>query len=884
MSIFQKYAFLTLKKNKTRTLVTILGIILSVALFTTVTTTISSMQIFLRNLAVEGAGDWNIEVDNVTEKFLKQTGERKEISEISYLKIYGYAELKNYSNADKPYLFLGGISDNFAKHRTVKITEGRMPEKDSEIILPEHLYSNGGIEYHIGDIITLRLGERHSAGGEYLLGQNNMLEEGEYLEVTGEYTFTVVGFYQRPDFEPFDAPGYTALTTEGMESGYYNMMVNLKNPQDAYDFGREHFQEIKGEYEDKFTAESYRVEYNNDLLRTYGLFRNDSYAKLFMGLGTVLVSIIMFGSVSLIYNSFQISVSERTKQFGILSSVGATKKQMIRTVLWEGVFLSLAAIPAGLVVGICGIGITLYLLQDNFAKMIGTNVVFRLHVSVLSLVIAVLISIITVLISAWLPAGRTMRMPILDAVKMRQDVKVTKRQVRVSPGVQKLFGVWGVIAVKNYKRSKKKYRATVVSLFLSVVLFISAGSFSQNLQEAIEGSGAEVADYDIGISFYLDYYDNQLVQDYTNIIGNTQGVGEYDVAVMSYSQTAYLDEKQLTEDYLEYHKSMGMVMTEDDKYQVPLSISFLNHDAFLKLLKDNGLSEEKYLDPTAPKALYVGKLSFYLADESKYRNFKILNKDAGTLHVCRQQYDDEQMTETELPDVVLGDEIVKSAKGGIGNKINVIELIYDESMTEAVFGVSEEEVMDYINIIWSYVDVNKKSGCTYTKLEENLEKTFSESQKMGDYYIYNAAESRDSEYALIKILQVFAFGFILLISLIAVANVFNTISTNMGLRKREFAMLKSYGMTEKGFIKMLNLECMLYGMKSLLYGLPVSIGISYMIHLVVNESIEKAYTLPITYIGISVVSVFLVVYVTMLYSRHKIQKENVIDVMKSEVD
>lgn len=882
MSIFQRYAFLTLKKNKTRTLVTILGIVLSVALFTAVTTSVYSLQRFIRNLAIENSGDWNIEVDNVTKEFMEETKEKEDITDISYLKNYGYAMLEESSNEYKPYLFLGGFSENLQKHRNIILTEGRMPKNSSEVILPKHLYDNGGVEYHIGEVLTLKLGNRYSEDGEYVLTQDNMWEEGEYIGETKEYSFIVVGFYERPDFEPHSAPGYTALTTNEMECQYYNMMINLENPKYSYEYGRTHFVGKKAETSDKFTAENYNIKYNSDLVRSYGVFREDSLASLLYGFAFVLILIIMAGSISLIYNSFQISVSERTKQFGILSSIGATKKQMIHTVLWEGVFLSLAAIPAGLIVGIAGIGTTLYLLRDSFTKVMGTKVLFELHISIWSVILAVCISMITVLVSAWLPARRAMKMPILDAVKMRQDIKITKGQVRVSPVTSRLFGVWGMIAVKNYKRSRKKYRATILSLFFSVVLFISAGSYSQNMMAAIMGTGAEVNDYDIAVSSAHIKYSGDLLENYKKVIETTEGAGDFNVGAVYHNVVAKLQTKEFSEDYLKYFEEEGSVL--EGESEIPLTITFLNHKAFLKLLEENHLSEKEYLDTDSPKALYSANGNTYSG--GKYRNFKMLDKDVDRLGVyCIVTEDDKTENDSgfenkEMKDILLGDELTKPAKGNIGGHFNVIELVYDESMMQPVF----EDMADKVSIVWAYVDADKKSEYAYARLEENLDKALSESSKIDDYYIFNAAEARDSDYAMIRILQVFAFGFIILISLIATANVFNTISTNMGLRRREFAMLKSYGMTEKGFLKMMNLECLLYGTKSLLFGLPVSIVISYLIYQMVNGSVETPYLLPTGYIIIAVVSVFAVVFVTMMYSKNKIQKENVIDVLKSEVD
>ena len=128
----------------------------------------------------------------------------------------------------------------------------------------------------------------------------------------------------------------------------------------------------------------------------------------------------------------------------------------------------------------------------------------------------------------------------------------------------------------------------------------------------------------------------------------------------------------------------------------------------------------------------------------------------------------------------------------------------------------------------------------------------------------------------------FSYGFIVLISLIAAANVFNTISTNISLRRREFAMLKSVGMTQKGFNKMMNFECLLYGSHALLFGLPVSCGVTYLIYLAIMEGFETTFHLPWTAIGIAVLSVFLVVGATMMYSMSKVKKDNPIDALKNE--
>ena len=148
--------------------------------------------------------------------------------------------------------------------------------------------------------------------------------------------------------------------------------------------------------------------------------------------------------------------------------------------------------------------------------------------------------------------------------------------------------------------------------------------------------------------------------------------------------------------------------------------------------------------------------------------------------------------------------------------------------------------------------------------------------------IFNVAEEVEANRNIITILNVFAYGFIILMSLITIANVFNTITTNINLTKREFAMLKSVGMTNKSFHKMLNYESIFYGLKALLYGIPSSMVVTFLIYLSIQQGLDTSFYLPIKSIIISVFSVFLVVFISMMYSTTKIQKENILDALKNE--
>lgn len=148
--------------------------------------------------------------------------------------------------------------------------------------------------------------------------------------------------------------------------------------------------------------------------------------------------------------------------------------------------------------------------------------------------------------------------------------------------------------------------------------------------------------------------------------------------------------------------------------------------------------------------------------------------------------------------------------------------------------------------------------------------------------LFDVASHEENSRLLIMVINIFSYGFIILISMIAIANVFNTISTNISLRRREFAMLKSIGMAEKNFKKMMNYECVIYGLRSLLWGLPASFVLTYLIFRITGAAFEMQFYIPWYSIAIAVGSVFIVVFATMLYATGKIRKDNPIDALKNE--
>ncbi len=906
MNVFNKVTLESLKKNRTRTIVTIIGIMLSAAMICASTTFVSSMQNFVLRCEIYSSGDWHGAVYDAAYKDYEDIRDSGRVSSAAYAQVLGYAKIDS-ANERKPYLYVlgGDVASGYFKTMPVHLILGTLPKDSTEIILPEHLTSNGKVNYKLGDTVTLDVGDRtldsRRLGQDtpvYTYDSETQVEvmSGERLENTEPRTYTVVGIYERPTFEDYSAPGYTALTaadTKSADQSPIHCYFKLHKPAGVYDFMKEM----------GYTQE-YRYAYNTKVLLYSGTAPFDSFLTAFYSLAAIIIALIVFGSVSLIYNAFSISVSERTKQFGLLSSVGATKKQLRRMVLFEALAVSAVGIPLGILVGIGGIGITLLLIGDKFSSIVRADIPMRICVSWQAVLIAAAIALVTVLISAWIPSKRATRVSAVEAIRQSMDIKVSGRPVRTSKLAYKLFGLPGVLAGKHYKRNRKKYRTTVVSLFMSIVLFVSAAAFTDYMMESAEGGLASdqfdliyAAESEASSAMTPDALLELLFSD-QNVTGGT------------YTKKQFLQgdisREYVTAMFADRFADFGM--EREDAAPKDLGISgylyFVADTEFNRLLEKYNLKEADYYDRDNPLGIALDRNIEFDRRLEKFVTLDTLKGDGCVIEgLYYVEIDGYYRIDSRIDEN--GNKVVLYQNRD--NESDIIELPYEESFAkytlrsektieEAPFFVSRSTPVA-INMIYPYsmlesvipeAALNQFRNTEYfltssnhTASFENLATVLTENG-LSSRQLFDYAANAETNRNVVTIIRVFAYGFIVLISLIAAANVFNTISTNISLRRREFAMLKSVGMTQKGFRRMMNYECLLYGSKALLLGLPVSCGITYLIYRAVTTAYETSFHLPWAAIGIAVLSVFLVVFATMMYSMSKVKKDNPIDALKNE--
>ena len=854
MNVFKKVTLQSLKITRTRTIVTIIGIMLSAALICAVTTFTSSMHKFALDSAIYMEGDWHASVSSVTTEEFEKVSNDERVSQCAYANSLGYAKIES-ENKYKPYINVVAGDNEYFDTVPVHLVSGRLPKNSNEIVLSEQFYSDGNSDFKEGDTVTLEIGDRTSNGQK--LGQQNpiyvydpdtkeevLVQEEEFVARESR-TYTVVGVCESFDYYEgyYDSPAYTAFTVadkKPVQDARLDVYYKMNNPRQVYSFAEEMGLEAT---------------FNSDVLMYLGVSRYDSFFSVLVSLAAIVIVLIMFGSVSLIYNAFSISVSERTKQFGLLSSIGATKKQLRKMVLFEALAVSAIGIPLGILVGVGGIAITLVFIGHKFNSIIvGAPTAMRICVTWQGILIAVIIAVVTVLISAWIPSIRATKVSPVEAIRQNVDVKAKQNQIKTSKLTYKLFGLPGVLAVKQFKRNRKKYRATVISLFMSIVLFVSASAFTRYLVDAVTTSMAP-PEYDLVYTAYNDELDSKTPDEILKLLKSDKYVTKvtYAKSIDTFGDvpTKYISDRIL-QSYGDEAKDLGYA-------NMVCAVHFVDDEEFRKILRDNNLNEEDFYNPEAPVAIVQDVCTIFDSEQEKYVTVDMIKGDECEV-LC---------SEYTLKSV----KTIEDAAMFMNTSEPVLNFVYPISMMDKVLPEGEREKDSGYNF-YLKSDNHKAS---FESIQQTLVQNGLSTQTFDDI-VADSEMNRN----LITIVQVFAYGFVIIISLISVANVFNTISTNINLRRREFAMLKSVGMTQKGFNKMMNLECLLYGAKALALGLPVSFLVTYLIYRAITQGYGAEFYLPIKAIIIAVISVFLVVFVTMMYAMRKIKKDNPIDALKND--
>lgn len=946
MNLMKTLTLKNLKLNRKRTIVTIVGIILATALLSALVTLVSSFQYSMIEYQKQKGGDFHVKFSNVKMSELSEFKNNRNIESTFETMGMGFAKLDGCKNEDKPYAYVMATDEAGFERGCFKLIEGRMAKNEDEIVIPRHLKTNGRIDIKVGDEITLDVGKRYDSNTESVISENCAYEhEAETLTDTVTKHYKVVGIMERPGYgmEDYSAAGYTfvtysdelaaidngtkseaseADTTLTVYSRYTQKALRNKDAVTAdiigvdeklFEKSNNSSVEMSAEESDRFLKEMENAKYDiyiNRFLISYEcVFPIDGTFKALFTVAAVVALIIILTSVYCIKNSFNISITEKIRQYGMLASVGATRRQIKSSVKTEAAMLGVVGIPVGTMSGILASFILVKVVNALSAGWL--NFALSFHTSLPALILAVILSIATIYFSATGSARRAAKVTPLEAIRNTKEIKIKSAKLKTPAIIGRIWGIGGVISYKNIKRNKKKYRTTVTSIVICSVTFIVI-SYFMSMAFSVVGMSYASVDYNIGIN--MSCKKDLDIEKLSELLSGIEGAKDYLVGAGYYFD---VDKPEYTKEYGEY---CGQLYDDREDVSQEFFITVLNDKSYDKYASDAGVKNAD------TGAILVNKCTFDVYNEksSKYvkEEMELYKYKAGdTIRCGYNVYDDassddnaaEGDTESSTDDnnAVEGD----TESGTEDNSGYVDEETINNGVRKTVdvtiAGVTDKVPIGYKGYSNTLLFMNQKgfeslwgdgkngneikpgyaSYSAYVVAEnaDEYQDTF-EKETEGNpeysqisFYVSNLDKQMRDEKSLFTLLGVFAYGLIVVIALIGITNIINTLSTGMELRSREFATLRSIGMTDKQFVGMVRLESVFISVKALVIGVPLGILISYLLCVMMNRMDDAIiYEPPYKAIILCILVVIMLIYAIMKLSMTKLRHNNIIETIKNE--
>lgn len=879
MKLLNKLTLKNLRLNKVRTIVTIVGIMLSAALITVV----SGMALSGRQTMIDGqktwSGNYDVALDIIDTAKIDEIRQNRNVENAYYKERLGFSKATVADNAEYGYA-VTAISENaFDGCFKLKLEKGSFPTNSNEAVVTGAFKNTDGKDVKVGDKITLELGVLKGTDGK-VLGESELLDlspkrfKESKITDKKQKTYTITGIIENPNTRELNPSScfeiYTvsdeespveAIRTKHMNKLYIAYTPQsegnyLQNTADILGFKADDMSNVISDEispEDQQTSGINGYSFNTTLLAMKGYGGSDGTNVMIFSLAVIIIIIVMLASVFVIRNSFAISITEKTSMYGMLASVGATKRQIRRNVLFEGFILGLIGIPLGILLGLGVNAILIAILNSVLGDML-SGATFVFVTPTIPIICAIVLSAVTIFLSSFFIALRASRIPPLVAIRGNKDIKVkNNKPYRTSKLTKKLFGVGGEIASKSLKRSRKKYRTTVISIVVSVAMFIAVSAFM-----------------DYGMTFTEHYYGNA---DYS-----------YMVTGIDANQAETIEKMPEIENYLTVGLQYGYVSADvpvnecgenflydnaDGTKSFGAEFLEFEHDTFVQICKELKLDYSK----VKGGVLVYSEVTPYNMEnmEGTGEPMKLFGKTAPTKFTVHGNDDNgNELIAGKLKVSSVFDEIPKSADSVIGEGT-----ILGQGLIIGEQGVISPQLGEHECYITLYA--NTSDHASLTNRIESMEGADD------SIYIYDYEETVRQFNAVMLIVGIFVYGFIGVISLIGLTNIFNTISTNMQLRSKEFASLKSIGMTKKEFNRMIRLESLMYGIKSLIIGIPLGVlGVFAIFSAFSKGSVPISFVFPWKAILISIAVVFVAVWLIMKYSISKVNKQNIIETIRND--
>ena len=941
MNIMNRLSWRSMVKNRTRTIVTAIGIALSAALFCAVTTMGASILSYLIDLQIAVGGDYHVSAVTLTDAEADIIRNREDVASFAESQTLGMVNFYGQEMGLNSGI-VKACNGEYFQNMPVVLKEGRLPQNSNEFVIGEYLIHTmeaKGYPTEIGSEVTLAVTPYVGAMGK-----------GDAGAPTFTITGTIVGIHDMNSsvISPGDTGEYSyifAYWDEDMPAPLYcDLFIKASNPYKAAELAAA----VNG------TA-------NYSLLQYYGVVEAGNVTVIIGAIMAAIIAIVLIGTVSLISNAFSISVAQKTQQFGLLSSVGSTKKQLRQSVRFEAGMLCLLGIPAGLALGFGSMVILLNIAGDTVEGMVAnqlSGVQIEAVANPVALLGAALITAAAVFLSAWRPSARAARVTPMMAIRQETEYRADKKLVKTARKWWRPGKVSANMASKYYRTNRKKYRSIVFALGISVVLFLSTAAVSGSLQYMADSYyDTENFDFRVGLT------DNFNGEEILNQIRNHESVAQ---SVLVEDDWFYflIPEDAASTQRQEAMPSTTPVEITEAWRQNPSIIYYLEDDAFRSFMQEQGIDPEPYFDQDNPIAAVFyqkyetmttsengGKKSYtatfpaldesitelsympstpdvyeWVAQQIKAMGYEeVISDERGfemladgrvlywtTVRGCAAVYHPGGMIEltnesepykftflaVEETDAN-GDPIIlyytyDTETGAVGNEVmgettgTQGTIGIGAQVSELPFGIySSAQDCSYLCMLRPLSMLDQTWGLTGLYLStnnylatKNYLDTQAEETELVYYHDYLAETYQMRQVS--KMIDLFAYGFVAIMTLISTANIFNIVSTNILLRRKDIGMLRSLGMSGREIAALTAREYAMCGIRALCWSLPIGLFIDYLVKRILAMAMTTEYGFPWASFTIIVSCVTIVIGSSVVYALARIRQDNPIDAIRME--
>lgn len=793
--------YLSAHKKKTR--LTIVSVAISVALITGIFSMVDVFLQFEKLQVIHDYGNYHFAVKGATEKEISFIRSRIDVKNSGMWKILEDGSIKGIKCK------LGALEEAFAENLNIKVIEGKYPTEENEIMLEQWATQRLHLDLKVGDRVGLSF-------------SGNAKRE-----------FIVSGIYNDlGNMKAAGVPGVLLSITGA------NEMASAKDNFFLVEFKpRVNINQAVSDIKSALNIAEDRTDLNDHLLAVIGQSKHNAAADFYI-IGGILFCIVLIAGVVMIYNTFNISVMERVRQFGLLRCIGASRSQIMKLVRREGLAVTLRAIPLGIIAGMLMTLTCSAILKYFNNTLFGAIPLFTISIS--GIAAGIVVGFLTVFLASLLPAQKAARVSPVNAVMGSNEIKISKR--RKQGFLTKILHAEIAMGINNAFMKKKTLFLMSCSIAFSIIMFLGFNVFIDFMYSALKTTKPYTPDISL-IS------EQGISRDVHARLSSIDGVKRVYGRMFGYVDTAF-DAARLTDTY---KKSMKGIKVKDNGLLVPPEKSWL-------------ISYDKNQLNWAKIDLIDGELS-----EDK------MNKQNGVIAVAINL---RKNVTSETAKLQLGDKVYVEAPAGTK------ELTVMGILRSVPFGSSELTLTTLITTEKLFADIMGESAYRAIDIQlnnRNKEQTVNEIKSMVNTTIaFRDMRQKNAEInQTFLTMAVFIYGFVAVIALISILNIINTMNTSVASKTRYLGVMRAIGMSGTQLDRMVLVEAATYSLTGCLMGCVLGIILQKVLIKNYLSSFHVIWEFPLVQIILILIITMLVTAFSVISPIRRIKSNGISEVVNS---